>query len=338
VSYGGAQTFTILPNTGYAISDVLVDGVSQGTIGIYPFGNVTGNHTISAHFSPINFTIQASAEMGGTITPSGAVIVGQGAQQTFTITPNSGYVVSDVLVDGSSIGAVTTYTFPNINSSHTITARFMQGYTLAITITGTGSGTVNPTPKATAYPPGTKVTLKAIKDDSSTFAGFSGDCTTTRTSCTITMNKNASVAAAFKLKTFKVRTTVVGSGTVTLSEPVSVKDGTTTKTETTQKQQLNQSKHETTIDYGDQVAYTFVPEPGNFVKNVTVDGKAHGPVESLTFADVKRNHAIKVKFESEENARLSKNAPMLKQKVFLRDIDESNEPQSLHGSFNDVDD
>src|SRR5262249_16852403 len=50
------------------------------------------------------FTITASAGANGSISPSGSVVVTQGANQTFTITPNSCYHVSDVLVDGSSVG------------------------------------------------------------------------------------------------------------------------------------------------------------------------------------------------------------------------------------------
>ena len=337
VSYGGSQTFVIIPNSGYAISDVLVDGVSQGFVGIYAFGNVTAHHTISARFSQITYTIQASAETGGTISPSGAVTVGQGAQQTFTITANSGYVVSDVLVDGSSIGAVSAYTFTNVSSSHVISARFVQGYTLGVTTTGTGTGSVTPSPTATSYPPGTKVTLRAEKDISSVFAGFSGDCTTTRTSCTIIMNKNAAVTAAFKLKTFKVKTTVVGNGTVSLTEPVSVEDGKATKNET-MKKLVNQSKHENNIDYGDQILYTFVPESGNYIKNVTVDGKIHGPVESLTFTDIKRNHRVKVKFESEEKSKLNKNVQLVRHQIFLRDNDGPDEQQNLNDLSDDVDD
>ena len=221
VSHGSNQTFTISPTGGYAIANVMVDGVSQGAVSSYTFSNVTANHSISASFSQITYTINASASAGGTISPSGSVTVAQGANQVFTITPGSGYTIADVLVDGSSVGAVSSYTFTNVSSSHTISASFVEGYTLMVTTTGTGIGEVTPNPAATVYPSGTKVTLRAEKDVSSTFDGFSGDCTSIRTSCTITMNKHAVVTAAFKLKSLKVKTTVIGSGTVSLDEPIS---------------------------------------------------------------------------------------------------------------------
>ena len=127
VLYNGTQTFTISRNSGYAISQVTVDGVNQGAIASYTFTNVQANHTISASFVAVpTYTITASAGVNGTISPSGSVVVDQGSSQTFTITPNTGYIVSAVTVDGSSVGAVTTYTFTNVQAAHTISATFVQ--------------------------------------------------------------------------------------------------------------------------------------------------------------------------------------------------------------------
>ncbi|HXB01483.1 MAG TPA: chitobiase/beta-hexosaminidase C-terminal domain-containing protein [Opitutaceae bacterium] len=76
--------------------------------------------------SPTTFTITASAGANGSISPSGGVVVNQGANQSFTITPNSGYNVSSVTVDGSGQGAITSYTFSNVQANHTISATFQQ--------------------------------------------------------------------------------------------------------------------------------------------------------------------------------------------------------------------
>ena len=72
------------------------------------------------------FTITASAGQGGSITPSGAVTVTKGESQTFTITPSEGYEIAAVIVDGTSQGAVDTYTFENVTEAHTITASFTE--------------------------------------------------------------------------------------------------------------------------------------------------------------------------------------------------------------------
>ena len=124
VAPGEDQTFIIAPNTGYYISDVLVDGASVGAVATHTFTNVASNHTIAASFSIFSYTITATAGSGGSISPSGSVSVNYGATQTFTITPNTGYNVADVKVDGSSVGAVTTYTFTNVTTNHTIAATF----------------------------------------------------------------------------------------------------------------------------------------------------------------------------------------------------------------------
>jgi len=70
------------------------------------------------------FTITASAGTGGAISPSGAVSVSSGGSQTFTITPDVGYAISAVTVDGASVGAVASYPFTNVTAAHTISATF----------------------------------------------------------------------------------------------------------------------------------------------------------------------------------------------------------------------
>ncbi|MBN2098202.1 MAG: hypothetical protein JW753_01250 [Dehalococcoidia bacterium] len=127
VPYGGSQAFTIIPNTGYHVADVLVDGSSVGAVTSYTFTNVTADHTISASFAINTYTITASAGDHGSMAPSGSVPVNYGASQTFAITPSDGYRVEDVLVDGSSVGAVTSYTFTNVAANHTISASFAEG-------------------------------------------------------------------------------------------------------------------------------------------------------------------------------------------------------------------
>ncbi len=99
----------------------LWDG-SQSTVNI---GNIqTSGSNITADLSITAYTITASAGSGGSISPSGSVTVVYGADQTFTITPDSGYEVDDVVVDGNSQGKITSYTFTNVTSDHTISASF----------------------------------------------------------------------------------------------------------------------------------------------------------------------------------------------------------------------
>jgi hypothetical protein len=121
VLWGGGITFTITPEAGYHIDGVIVDGSPVGTPSTYPFQNVIANHTISATFaSNPTYTITASAESGGTISPSGSVTVQYDQSQTFTINtdPLQNAIVTDVVVDNVALGPPAslpyTYTFDHV--------------------------------------------------------------------------------------------------------------------------------------------------------------------------------------------------------------------------------
>lgn len=86
---------------------------------VYPAGIVYDSFTLAQRL-----TIAASAGANGNISPSGDIAVNCGDSQTINITPNAHYHIADVLVDGVSVGAVTSYTFDNIAADHTISAAF----------------------------------------------------------------------------------------------------------------------------------------------------------------------------------------------------------------------
>lgn len=76
-----------------------------------------------------NYTIIASSGANGSIDPVGSVKVAAGTDKTFTITADTGYHISDVTVDGESKGAVSSYTFENVQANHTIHATFAKNST-----------------------------------------------------------------------------------------------------------------------------------------------------------------------------------------------------------------
>ncbi len=131
VNSGASQSYTITPSANYKVSTVLVDGVSVGAVTSYTFSSVAANHTIAASFAPVSstYTISASAGSGGSISPSGIVQVQNGASKVFTMKPNRKYSVAEVLVDGSSVGAVTSYTFSGVQANHSISATFKSSST-----------------------------------------------------------------------------------------------------------------------------------------------------------------------------------------------------------------
>ena len=79
------------------------------------------------------YTIKATAGAGGSISPSGNISVREGGDQTFAITPDKGYAVANVKIDGKSIGAVKSYTFENVSRPHTIEVIFVKGTASAST-------------------------------------------------------------------------------------------------------------------------------------------------------------------------------------------------------------
>ena len=128
----GAFTLKNPTKSGYTFtgwSGTGLDGENNMTVTI-PTGS-TGNRTYTAHWryngsghSYSYYTIKATAGAGGSISPSGNVSVRGGRDQTFTITPDQGYAVSDVKIDGESVGAVTSYSFENVRKAHTIAVSF----------------------------------------------------------------------------------------------------------------------------------------------------------------------------------------------------------------------
>jgi len=129
VKEGDKPEFTITPDSGYTIDKVTLDGVgvtNSVTDSKYPLPPASADHKIHVTFKalpPVQHKITASAEENGTITPSDAM-VNHGESQVFTITPTGNYQVFDVLADGVSVGAKTSYTFENVTADHTINATF----------------------------------------------------------------------------------------------------------------------------------------------------------------------------------------------------------------------
>lgn len=121
--------------------DIVVKEAGEGTLILQPVDNSGAPQLDKLEITPKNVTVEsyditATAGEGGTITAEGLadgkVSVTEGESATFTITANDGYEVSDVKVDGTSVGKRTSYTFENVDAAHTIEATFaFTNYTAA---------------------------------------------------------------------------------------------------------------------------------------------------------------------------------------------------------------
>ena len=114
------ELFNLLNADTYAAESTFTSGGGGGGGG----GSVTTKYTITA-----------SAGAGGSISPSGKVSVTSGKDQTFKITPNAGYAVADVVVDGKSVGRVSSYTFENVTKTHTISVTFTKSSDVSVVFT-----------------------------------------------------------------------------------------------------------------------------------------------------------------------------------------------------------
>lgn len=121
--------------------DIVVTEAGEGTLILQPVDNSGAPQLDKLEITPKNvavesYDITATAGEGGTITAEGLadgkVSVTEGESATFTIAANDGYEVSDVKVDGTSVGKRTSYTFENVTAAHTIEATFaFANYTAA---------------------------------------------------------------------------------------------------------------------------------------------------------------------------------------------------------------
>ena len=205
---------------------------------ILQVGDNTGASVNSSAVSVlVNPIVSASAGAGGSVNPSGNVSVNYGDNQTFTIIADNGYHIDDVFVDGSSVGAVSSYTFTNAQASHTITATFalMPSPTATAaptsvptpTRTPTAAPTPSPTPSPSPAPLAT--TVKAATDNGAVvYLGISGNVTGSQMfNITIATNQSAKSTTVSFAVTGEIGTT--GFSNVTIPKSA-VSYGTTPTT------------------------------------------------------------------------------------------------------------
>jgi hypothetical protein len=133
---GQSAYFAVVPSEGWEIESMRVDGqpyvekrnpelmISQYRWPIVAVKSISANHSVRATFKQQGCVITASASAHGSILPAGSVSLSRGALQEFTMTPDSGYNVSSVIIDGKSVTPVTKYTFTNVAYDHSIAVTF----------------------------------------------------------------------------------------------------------------------------------------------------------------------------------------------------------------------
>jgi len=272
VKYGDSLTFTITPNIGYHISNVIVDGNSVGATSSYTFSSIDSDHTIEAVFSINTYTITTSVEGNGSITPSGSVEVSYGGNITFIIRPDTGYHLDSVFVDGSYVDSTTSYTFYNVTANHTISAKFSIDQ-FTITASAGNNGSISPngvvyvdygSNKTFTFIPNTGYHVDSVFIDG-IYQGSGISYTFTN------ITDNHTIYVVFAINKYTITSSVSAHGTIT---PLG----------------------EITVTYGDSLNFIITPEEGYHILSVIVDGNSVGAAASYTFYNISANHTISATF------------------------------------------
>ena len=228
------------------------------------------------------YTIFASSGTNGTVEPTGTTTVAQNGSQIYAITPNPSYDVETLLVDGGSVATSTSYTFTNVQASHTIYATFVllpsPPVTHTITSSAGSNGTIVPLgativadhgSQGYTIAPDSGFTIETLVVDSVSIA--------TSTSYAFTdVTADHTIAATFALippppGSFTIIATSGANGTV-------LPGGSTVVAE-----------------HGSQ-AYTITPDPGYDVGTLIIDSFTVATSTSYTFTDVQADHTIEATF------------------------------------------
>ena len=124
IGVGDSLRYTINPNTGYIIDSLIINDTPKNISNFYTFKNINSNQKIRVFFKIKTFNINATAGNGGTISPTGAIIVNYGNNVNFTFLPNLGYVIDSLIVNGIKITNANSYHFDSVKSNQTIRVAF----------------------------------------------------------------------------------------------------------------------------------------------------------------------------------------------------------------------
>jgi len=250
-----------------------------------------GNENLTFAPPVETFTITASAGSNGSIVPSGEIIVEQGSDQSFTITPNANYQVADVLVDGSSVGAESLYTFNNVTEDHSISANFIEEV-------------INHAPVIDSSPI-TTATQEEIYIYNVNAVDSDGDdliySLTTKPNGMI-INSSTGLITWTPSSTGDYDVTVkVSDGELFDTQEYAITVSTVipetyTITASVGPNGSISPSGNVTVNEGSDKSFTVTPDTGYQIDDVLVDGSSVGAISSYTFNDVNEDHTISASF------------------------------------------
>ncbi|HWQ65359.1 MAG TPA: PKD domain-containing protein, partial [Methanospirillum sp.] len=283
---GGTQSFTIIPAPGYDLTDISVDGTSQGPLGAYTFINVTTPHTIRASFSiipspPGKHTIIATSDRGSTIQPSGIIEIPIGSAQTFSIWPGAGYQLGSVVVDGLNQGPVNTYVFSNISADHTISVN-----SSAVGLVADFIGT----PLAGRSPLVVNFTDMSLGGPTNWFWRFGDGTFSTDENPVHTFTRSGRYTVSLLVKNPGGSMIKTQKNYITISDREWIIEA-----DTGQGGTLSPSGN-LTYPEGTSQTFTLRPSGGYRITDLIVDGASQGPQPTYTFTNIVQKHRLSARF------------------------------------------
>lgn len=276
------QTFTFEADSNYHIAEVLIDGTSTPeAVGLtsytYTFESVSQNHTISATFEIDTFIITVESNSGGTIYPGDMVTAEYGSNQTILITPEAGYYVDSVTVNGSSEGSITSYTFNNITANQTMEVDF-QNISYYLTSEAGSNGSISPlgtttktynTSQTYILTPNTGYDIDELLVDGApaSYSIISGD----KAYQFSNIQTNHTISVTFTDEAFVITSEAGSGGSIS---PL----GMVNKT------------------YGESQTYTITPDSGYGVGTLTVDESTTTATTEYSFSNITSHHTIATTF------------------------------------------
>ena len=307
VELGSPYTFALLPNAGYEIDQVLLDGEDARSLmdgeSSLTLPKVERDMTLRVTFrlakvdppEPVIHVVEASATAGGSISPRGSIDVVEGKDARFTFAADEGYRMAKLVIDGEDRPAAASYTFEDVRAAHTIRAVFERitvdpptpAYVTVHALAGAG-GSISPAGD-----------VRVLHGSSQMFAilpsdGYAVD--------QVTVDGQPETVAGSVLTLFDLtQETTVRVTFKRTDQPV---PSVTTHTVTARAGAHGaiSPAGATTVIEGGSILYSLIPDAGYHVDVLTVDGVAYEAYDRLAyrFEDVAEDHQISVTFAPDQ--------------------------------------
>ncbi len=279
IEYEESLKFEFVADYGYQVDSILLNGTSVGAQESLTRSNIIDDIEVKVYFILNTYTLKLTINGSGVSNLATNLVKNHGETAIYNFTPSTGYQIAEVFVDGENKGAISTYTFENITSNHTIAVTFViQNFEIKWfnhdgTLIFTSNFNYGTYPTATFENPKKPAEGNYVFD----FIGWNSKADGTGTEI-VSATENASYYAQFNkhLVQFAIKVSAGTNGDILPA---------------------GDSSHNVMVDYDASQTFVIVAKSGYHVAKVYVDGKSVDNLESYTFENVKEEHTISAVFK-----------------------------------------